>query len=149
MLFFSLVGGGIGSIIVTSTFFNVLEEKGFFYGAGLFLFGYVLIGIPIAGFTGLTYALLRLASKSVSDCSWFKRFCFGTLSWILILTLFILDGYFSEFDRLTGPISYAFFNAATTPKAIFLLVCILTSIYLHSLAEKAFLFFGAPRSGVK
>lgn len=146
VLFFSLVGGCIGSIFATATMSNLWQGKGVIYGGSLFLLGYALIGIPVAGFSGLIYATLRLASKSASQCSISKQFLFGLISWLGILCLAITDGYFSDFDRIKGPITFAFLNAISDPRAIFLLACVATTIFLHSLAVSAYDLFRYEKS---
>lgn len=142
-LFFGVVGGFIGTVFVFSLMLinqPYLTEKGFWFPIALFFTGY-LFGMLVAGFTGASYALLRLVTGAVTECSWLLRVSLGLVTPVLLLSWWYWVGYHSETEPIRGPILYALWNGKF--KILFLLGCTLITVYLHSLAEKAYGFFSA------
>lgn len=142
-LFFGVVGGFIGTVFLFSWMLikqPYLTEKGFWYPIALFFAGY-LFGMLVAGFTGASYALLRLVVGDVIECSWLRRICLGLVTPVLLLSWLLWAEYHSETEPIRGPILYALWNGKF--QIFFLLGCPLITVYLHSLAEKAYGFFSA------
>lgn len=142
-LFFGVVGGFIGTVFVFSWMLinqPYLTEKGFWFPIALFFTGY-LFGMLVAGFTGASYALLRLVVGAVTECSWLRRVCLGLVVPVLLLSWLLWAGYHSKTEPIRGPVLYALWNGKF--QILFLLGCTLITVYLHSMAEKAYGFFSA------
>lgn len=142
-LFFGVVGGFIGTVFVFSWMFIAqpyLGEKGIWLPIVLFFAGY-LFGMLVAGFTGATYALLRLFAGAAAECSLLLRICLGMVASALLFSLWLWAEYHSETEPIRAPILYALWNGKY--QILFLVGCTLVTVYLHSLAEKAYDFLSA------
>lgn len=139
VLFFSLVGGLIGSTIIFST---ILMQQPFWLSKGLayifsvYIAGFVLIGMPVAGAAGLLYGIfMRL--QTYSQWSTLKRKLFsGVMSYVALTVAWFL--FASERQQEQHGIW------VTSPQLvlpIFFGISIFGTIFLYSIAERR---YGTP-----
>jgi hypothetical protein len=136
-LFFLFIGGLVGSIF-SIPFLETLTHKIFRSPGDLaltILFGYLIVGMPIAGITGLLYGVLCLIrGKNLGQtCQWFNGP--ALISGATLPSIFCVITAYQEhrhgFLETLRPFFYL---------VIFAVVCSVVTAWLHCRASNRFAF---------